>query len=260
MKRKLTYMNYHKFADDYYSGLLDVDISGIRPGTIKVVASDRRLKREISFGFIHAVWIMLLNDDRAAVSAHPAAAAELEKLFSSVNDCSVIREEAFREKILNICREKIPGVSLSMGPGGPKYICLPDDFKNMLDPNVREITDKDKEEIWERLSEGGLYNLDSAIARKVAFAYYLDNKPVSFCLVHEINSEKIDNIGGIFTLEEYRGKGLAKAVLSAATAKIFKLGRIAIYGTSQANIASRNTAESVGYTNYAHQMSVTQKI
>ncbi|MDD5727668.1 MAG: GNAT family N-acetyltransferase [Victivallales bacterium] len=217
--------------------------------------------RETGYGFIHAVWIMLFNDNRFVVSAHPKTVMELEGLFKSIEDYSVIRELAFRERILDICRKHIKNASFSMGGGGPKYICLPENLNKIIDSNVKEITCKSKAKIVENLSEGGIYNLDHAIERKVAFAYYLENEPVSLCLVHETHSENtIDDVGGIFTLEKYRGRGFAKAVLAAATARIIDLGRIPLYGTSISNIASQNTAKSVGYTDYAYQMAVTQRI
>lgn len=248
------------FVDNYYSVYMDTDVSAIASGTAKVVSSKRRVTRETGYGFIHAVWILFLRDNRCVVSAHPNTAAKLEKLFQSVKKKSLIKEQPFRDKILDICRNNIAGVSLSMGPGSPKYACSPENLKKIHSQNVKEITDKNRDEVLENFSETGLYNLDYSIERKVAFAYYIDGSPISLCLVHETNSDIVDDVGGIFTLEKYRGKGYAKAVLSAATAKIIECGRTPIYGTSIDNIASQNTAKSVGYSDYAWQMSVTQKI
>ncbi len=56
---------------DRYMGLrMDVELETLRPGELVVVESRRRLRKELSYGFIHAAWCLWLTDGRFAAIAH----------------------------------------------------------------------------------------------------------------------------------------------------------------------------------------------
>jgi GNAT superfamily N-acetyltransferase len=55
----------------------------------------------------------------------------------------------------------------------------------------------------------------------------------------------------VMTDAPYRGRGYAKAVVSAATDAVLKAGRIPVYSCDEYNIASRRVAEALGYRKYA---------
>lgn len=52
---------------------------------------------------------------------------------------------------------------------------------------------------------------------------------------------------GIDVIEGYRGKGIAKALLSSLSKEILKFNKVPFYGTAFSNIASKNLALSCGY-------------
>jgi len=79
------------------------------------------------------------------------------------------------------------------------------------------------------------------------FAVREKNRIVSFCLAFQI-FEKIWEIGGVMTLREYRRKGFAKAVVSAALGYLKALKVIPRYQFHYRNITSRRLAESLRLT------------
>ncbi len=77
------------------------------------------------------------------------------------------------------------------------------------------------------------------------FAVREKNRIVSFCLIFQIFG-KIWEIGGVLTLREYRRKGFAKAVISAALGYLNAFKLIPRYQFHYQNSASRCLAESLG--------------
>jgi RimJ/RimL family protein N-acetyltransferase len=66
---------------------------------------------------------------------------------------------------------------------------------------------------------------------------------------------KSDDIWEIAVVTEppYRGQGLAKEVVSAATAYILDQGRLALYVHDRTNLASAKVCRSLGYAEYAEE-------
>jgi predicted GNAT family acetyltransferase len=52
---------------------------------------------------------------------------------------------------------------------------------------------------------------------------------------------------GIDVLPEYRGKGIAAALVSKLAIEILKRGKVPYYGTSPCNIASQSVAHRAGF-------------
>jgi len=253
--------NSENMLDRFFSVYLDTDIASVHPQTLKVVATERRKRREVGYGFIHVVWILLCRN-KCIVSTQPQLQDAIKKLFSGITDFGIIREKQFHAKLVDICiREGFNKELLSIA-NGLRYICLPCNFVAISDANIQAIVHNTARKIRRDLSEGGVGNLDSSITQKTAFAYFKNGLPVAFCLTHDIGHmvDQIGDIGGIFTSKSHRGRGYAKAVLSATTKALIKSGRVPTYGTSDTNLASQATAKSVGYTDYAWQMSVKQRM
>ncbi|MCC6174806.1 MAG: GNAT family N-acetyltransferase [Chloroflexi bacterium] len=66
---------------------------------------------------------------------------------------------------------------------------------------------------------------------------------------------KSDDVWEIAVVTEapYRGQGLAKEVVSAATAYILEQGRMALYVHDRTNVASAKVCRSLGYVEYAEE-------
>ena len=89
------------------------------------------------------------------------------------------------------------------------------------------------------------------------FGIVVHDKLVSVCGVRR-NSKDIYEVG-VDTLEEYKGKGLAKKVVSAATQEILNVGRIPHYETKLENVSSLRVAKALGYVEYNQEISCIKR-
>ena len=63
---------------------LDADFSTLVPGRVTVMESPRRLRKEQSYGFVHALWWIWLADGRSAVSVPPGAGIAVREIVKGV--------------------------------------------------------------------------------------------------------------------------------------------------------------------------------
>ncbi|HUT75482.1 MAG TPA: GNAT family N-acetyltransferase [Armatimonadota bacterium] len=59
---------------------------------------------------------------------------------------------------------------------------------------------------------------------------------------------------GVFTEQEFRGRGLGRSVVSAATRAILGAGRIPLYSTDEAGLASLAVCRSLGYLRFGQDL------
>jgi len=59
---------------------------------------------------------------------------------------------------------------------------------------------------------------------------------------------------GVFTEQEFRGQGMAKSVVSAATRAIMKAGRIPLYSADETNTASLSICRALGYLRFGRDL------
>ena len=67
--------------DEYMGIRLDVDLAAVKPGHVEVVESRRRLQLEQSYGFIHALWWVRLDDGRSVVSVPPGTGEAVARIL-----------------------------------------------------------------------------------------------------------------------------------------------------------------------------------
>ncbi|MBN1399641.1 MAG: hypothetical protein JXA74_02320, partial [Anaerolineae bacterium] len=69
---------------------LGFDLSKVSPGQTQVVASRRRLRREKSYSYVHALWWVWLTDGRSLVSVPPGARTAVEEIAAGVPDAEAL--------------------------------------------------------------------------------------------------------------------------------------------------------------------------
>ncbi len=82
-----------------------------------------------------------------------------------------------------------------------------------------------------------------------------DNVAVSVCYSSRL-TERVAH-AGVETLEAYRGRGHAAAVVAGWARAVRALGRIPVYGTTWDNLASQGVARKLGLIRYGTEFSVT---
>ncbi len=81
-----------------------------------------------------------------------------------------------------------------------------------------------------------------------------DGAAVSLCFCARLTERAAE--AGVETLEEYRGRGYAPAVAAAWAHAIRATGRIPLYSTSWANLASQAVARKLGLVQYGSDLSL----
>lgn len=82
-----------------------------------------------------------------------------------------------------------------------------------------------------------------------AFGIWMDSK-LAACAFVMAKTKHVCEISGVYTEPEFRGYGLGKAVVSAATQHVLEKGWIPCYGTREANLPSLRLAKGLGFWYY----------
>ena len=236
-------------VDRYLSTVLDIDLAALAPGELRVAGSPRRLRPEKSYGFIHALYGLWLEDGQTALSvpagAHDAVSESMRLLASpspsldlaqrlkpfidrALTEAGLSPTSRTSESLLFACNGAI------LRHRGPKAIRLQDES---LPPAA------------------GLSLPVHLFPDGIVYGVVIDACVVSVAYAHRtglMESEVADL--GVETAPAYRRRGYAGACVAAVTAHITSQGGEALYGCSPQNTASAATARSAGYVPYAHTL------
>ncbi len=231
-------------AADFYSGRADFPLRELQPGAVVIAASDQRHKE--ASGCL--LWMGVLND-RCLISTQHALLGKVKEVAGKVSSPRKLLRSDLRDNLLAVCSDALGGAGAFNTYSGLKLACDDESLARIDDHHVRKVTPEIAGEVIMNLSREGVPDdPDYLLADDAAFAYYTDKQPVSFAGTHPLGTTglKVGNVM-VATLEPYRRRGFAKAVVSATTARLIEQGKVAVYGTSDDNIASIRTALSVGY-------------
>jgi len=244
-------MTPRDIIDRYQSIRLGVRLPDLRPGEVAVASSDHTTFAERGYGFVRLFWAMQLGD-RAAVSVHPAALAEVSRLAVRIDPEGVLGDE--------FCNRACAALRSTLGEPdlrpGALDICMYHAGKADLvgsEGEIRPATAADKDKWAGERSFWAAAEHPSA-ARGEAFSLWLGEQIVAEIITHEPSvAEMADLIAedGIEVSEQFRSRGYGKAILSYWTREMQKCGRVCLHSTSAGNAASLALAHSVGYVEYA---------
>jgi len=234
---------------DRYMGLrLGVEMAGIRPGQLHVVESPRRLAREMSYGYVHALWWVWLHDERTAVSVVPGAGEEVRRIAAAVTE----RDEFFDLGLAE--RLKVPADRALRGAGRPVsdrvlsdvfFVCNAKLLRPHRHGDCRRLTD-------ESIAPAeGLRLPTHCFPDGVAYGVVADGRIVSVAFAHRagVMEDSVADVG-VETAPGYRRRGYAQTAVSALVEHFTRSGGEARYGCSRGNVASMATARSVGFVPY----------
>ena len=111
---------------------------------------------------------------------------------------------------------------------------------------------------WQQAREAEQEFKERGRERKIeaAFAVYAGEVRVSTAELIDSGQDPFRAIG-IGTVPQHRGRGYAKACLSAATSYALARGLVPLYNTQTCNPASMAVARAVGYQEYVRYLRVT---
>ena len=232
--------------DSFFSEYLGCDVGEIGQGEIRIVASDRRCRREMGYASILAVWI-LIGGNRCAVSVQPPLLELVPRVDLEKYRCLGFQASLARKASDALDRE----LTISCGP---VFYCTPESFRaQRLHPCHLVVAD-DLPSLTGIV--GDYHGLDDSIREGTCFAAMYNGKPVSVSGTHAVPhlAHVIADMNVPGTLEAYRGQGFGTTAVSATTEVILAQGKIPVYMTSDNNAASIRIAKSVGYLEYGWQL------
>jgi GNAT superfamily N-acetyltransferase len=134
------------------------------------------------------------------------------------------------------------------------FYCTKSGLRTFPRDKIIRVTRKNAGEVIANLANGGIaarpeyIDADYILNHGPAYTWYEDGRPIGFCGVHRsFMSDKVGNEGMVFVDNKYRGRGIARALVSAVTADLIDADRVPLYACLMENIASVKTAESVGF-------------
>lgn len=234
---------------DRYMGLrMGVDLSALKPGRVMVVESARRLRREQSYGFIHALWWVWLSDGHSAASVPPGAGEGVAKILDAAQRAEDVLDASIAERL------KIP-VNDALRKAGLKgadrvltdllFACNAALLRRHAHGDCRRLVDESVP------PAEGLRLPTHCFPDGIVYGVIVDGRVASYAFAHRpgVMEDQVADIG-VETAPEYRRRGFAKTAVSAVVEHITRTGGEARYGCRPDNLASIATARSVGFVPY----------
>lgn len=248
-------------VDRFISLRTGVSVADLKPGQLAVATCDRRTYAEPGFGIVRLLWAIHFGD-RALLSVHPAALAEVSRLAWRQKPDAVL-DAAFMVQLHAAISSNLPGATLS-DPPRPDAVGIklyhPGNAPLVTsDGEVRPLTAADRDK-WPGPREYLAAAEHPCAARGEAFGLFLGELSVAEVITHEPSVAEMAHLvaeDGIEVAEAYRRRGYGKAVLAAWTRELQRRGRVCLHGTSLANVASIGLARSIGYLEYARNWSIS---
>jgi ribosomal protein S18 acetylase RimI-like enzyme len=238
--------------DRYHSLQLGADLAHVAPDSPHVVESDRRLRCALSYGYVHALWWVWLEDGRSVVSVPPGAGPVAAEIAASVTS----RDQLHTPEL---ARRLTMPISRAMQEAGLKpvdrsftdlvFACNDSLLRRYERPECRRLVDESAP-----VAEGIWYP-SHCLPDGIAFGAFADGKAVSVAYAHRtgVMEDRVACLG-VETAPGYRRRGYAQACVSGVVAEITARGGEARYGCSPSNEASQATARSVGFVPYGQSL------
>jgi len=185
-----------------------------------------------------------------------------QSLVNEVRDISDAKDlftEEYKTRIDVTCRSILPrdiSDRLRQSQSYGFYIDK-EHFRPFSAPGCRRLTGDDRELIQEMTGSSKYGCPEESLVDGTAFGVIADGKLVSLASVvptPDATSKYGLSWPGVETLPEYRRRGYAKAAVSGVTETLLARDIIPVYSCSVTNIASANTAQSVGYQLYGERL------
>lgn len=243
-------------VDRFFSIRLGVSLADLRPREVAAASCDRRTYAERGYGFVRLLWVLHFGD-RAAVSVHPGALAEVARLAWIRSPEQVLADE-FVLQARQAVQSALAGCSLKPTEDGVILYHPGRAGRVRTQARVRVISPEDEdtwvgERVFMRAAE------HASARRGEAFGLFLGEHMVAEVVTQEPSVSEMAGLvaeDGIEVSEADRGCGYGKALLAHWTREMQARGRVCVHSTAARNEASIRLAESLGYIGYARARSV----
>lgn len=239
-------MSMFPFVDCYIGTQLDIDVSALTAGDVVVVESDRRLRPEQSYGYIHALYGIWFEDGRIAVSVPPGTHCDVAKVLATTAKLDDEWLESLRGSIDHVLKQAgLPQVQNAWDVR--LFACNAASVRQWKEGECVRLRDENIP------PAEGLRLPTHCFPDGIVYGIVETDRVVSVAYAHRtgLMEEKVVDLG-VETAETYRRRGYAKTVVSAVTSHMTDLGGEGLYKCNASNVASIATARSVGYELYGN--------
>jgi len=249
-------MQKFPLIDKYLGTILDVDVAGRKPGETIVADTTRRLRRETSYNFVHALYGIFFSDGSVAFSVTPGARSEIVRLLQSKPLHAIDTFDLNWLDNLLACinhSRSIVGLAASNRIYETRlFVCNGAMVRRHYQGDCHRLKDESIPPI------DGLSLPSYCFPDGIVYGIIVDDHVVSVAYAHRsgLMEDQIADLG-VETAAPYRNCGYAKTVVSAVTDHITSTGGEAIYNCSSSNLASMATASRVGYRLYGKTIVIT---
>ncbi|MEO0082279.1 MAG: hypothetical protein ABIL25_08315 [candidate division WOR-3 bacterium] len=240
--------------DDFFSEYLGCDLSLVPPGKTVITASSRRERPELLYGYTFPLW-MILTQSRCAISVQGRLLRAVSGLARTIGLANLRRPEAARRFV--VAATRVLGIRARVSSSsGPIFYCLRENLRFWQVHPCRPIEPDDIPTIAATGMAGSW--LEHSVHERTAFAAYHGKRPVSIAGTFPVPhmADRVADIAVPGTIEEFRNQGFGRTAVAHTTRAVLELGRIPVYSTSDANVASQRTALATGYFEYGWQFRV----
>lgn len=240
-------------VEEYLGTRLGVDLASVRPGETLVVETERRLRREVGYGYLRALWWIELNDGRSVLSVPPSAGPRIRELVVGARPASSVHDEAMVAKLKAPVNEALARFGLAEIDHPRCDVCFACDGHLVRRHGHGDCHRLVGESIP---AADGLRLPVHCFPDGVVYAVVEDGKAVSIAHAHKkgVMEDTLTDMAVPGTAEPYRGRGYAKTVVSAVVDHFTRTGGEAYYVCSPDNAASVATARSVGFVPYGRSL------
>jgi hypothetical protein len=241
-------MSRFLLVDRYVGTSMDVDFSALLPGHVEVVESSRRLRREQSYGFIHAMRWIWLADGRSAASVPPGAGSMVSEILENVHEQNRILDSDLAGQLRGPIDDALHSAGLKKTDRmlwALIFACNASLLCRHGHGDCRRLTDESIP------PAEGLRLPDHCFPDGIVYGVVVDARVVSIAFAHRsgIMEDQVVDVG-VETAPAYRRRGYAKTVVSAVVEHIAQVGGEARYACSPENHVSAATARSAGFVPY----------
>jgi len=244
-EKRFSGANAFPLVERYLGRRLDIDLSRISPGHTTIAESPRRLVRELSYGYIHAFWWIVLEDGRSAASTPPGGGDAVRAVIPDADPMRALRDEGLLGRLKSAVE---PALARPGRPG------IDNTFRQLLFACNGALVHMHHDGECVLLKDGripvagGLRLPDHCFPDGIVYGVVADGTVVSVAYAHRSGpaGELVADFG-VETAPAWRRKGYARTAVSHVVTDMAARGGEALYICAPENAASMATAASAGF-------------
>jgi hypothetical protein len=241
-----------ELIERFTGNCLGHDLSLVKPGSVVVSESPRRLKCEASYGYVHALWWTVLEDGRSVISVPPGAGEAVRCVVRAAIGPQPFSDSSLTDSLKSAISGALAGgglVPVERVFQALVFACDGSLVKAHTCGDCRRLTNSS-------IATAKDLTLPSHLSpERIAYGIVSDGSVLSVAYAHltGVMEDLVADIG-VETASAHRKKGYGKTVVSAVVKEIASRGGVARYACSPANAASVATAKSVGFVLWARSL------